>query len=107
MVNAAVLGVAWGLMRSMSGSVIVASLSHGLWNGIAYSFFGYGTKAGALGIKETALYGPEVGVLGLALNVVVVAALWRWWSGRAGLDASLPVPIELESRPEEGVRSIR
>lgn len=24
-------------------------------------------------------YGPEVGTLGLALNVVFAALLWRWW----------------------------
>jgi hypothetical protein len=75
--NAAVLGAAWGLLRWVSGSVLVASLSHGVWNGIAYVFFGFGTKAGALGIENTALYGAEAGVVGLALNVVFVAALWR------------------------------
>ena len=80
MVNAALLGAAWGLMRSLSGSVIVASVSHGVWNGIAYAFFGFGERAGALGIKETAIYGPEVGVLGLVLNAVFVAVLWRWWT---------------------------
>lgn len=83
LVNAAVIGAAWGLMRWISGSVIVASVSHGLWNGIAYSFFGFGTRIGALGIKETAIYGPEVGVLGLALNLLFVVALWRWRNARA------------------------
>jgi membrane protease YdiL (CAAX protease family) len=79
MVNAALLGAAWGLLRSLSGSVIVASVSHGVWNGFTYALFGFGAKAGALGIKETALYGPEVGILGLALNGVFVFALWRRW----------------------------
>ncbi len=83
MINAAVIGAVWGLMRWMSGSVIVTSVSHGLWNGIAYSFFGFGTKVGALGIRETAFYGPEVGVLGLALNFLFVVALWRWRNARA------------------------
>lgn len=78
LVNVAFIGAVWGLMRWISGSVIVASLSHGVWNGIVYSFFGYGPKVGALGIEETSLYGPETGVLGLALNIVFVAALWRW-----------------------------
>lgn len=84
MVNAAILGFIWGLLRWMSGSVIVSSVSHGLWNGGAYVLFGFGTKVGALGIKNTAVYGPEVGVLGLALNLVFAAALWRWWSLRGG-----------------------
>lgn len=82
MVNAAVIGAIWGLMRLISGSVIVASVSHGIWNGGAYVLFGFGTKAGALGIHATALYGPEVGVLGLALNLVFAAALWQWWKAR-------------------------
>lgn len=79
MLNAAVIGAVWGLLRWISGSVIVASLSHGLWNGLAYVMFGYGTKVGALGIVATAAYGPEVGIVGLVLNVVFAAALWRWW----------------------------
>ena len=79
MVNAVAMGVIWGLLRMISGSVIVASVSHGIWNGGAYVFFGFGTKVGVLGIKETAIYGPEVGVVGLVLNIVFAAALWRWW----------------------------
>ncbi len=81
MVNAAVMGAVWGLLRWISGSVIVASVSHGVWNGIAYVFFGFGTEVGALGIEDTPLYGPEVGVLGLALNIVFFIALWSWWVG--------------------------
>ena len=80
MVNAALMGAIWGLLRLISGSVIVSSVSHGLWNGGAYVLFGFGTKLGALGIKETAIYGPEVGVVGLLLNLVFAAALWRWWT---------------------------
>jgi len=80
MINAAVIGAVWGLLRWISGSVIVASLSHGLWNGLDYVLFGFGTRVGALGVKNTALYGPEVGVLGLVLNVVFLAALGWWWS---------------------------
>jgi membrane protease YdiL (CAAX protease family) len=75
-VNAAVIGVIWGLLRWISGSVIVASVSHGVWNGGAYVLFGFGSKMGALGVKNTAIYGPEVGVLGLALNVTFAVALW-------------------------------
>jgi membrane protease YdiL (CAAX protease family) len=77
MLNAALLGLIWALMRSISGSIVVSSVSHGLWNGGAYVLFGYGTKVGALGIEDTTLYGPEVGVLGLALNLAFAGALWR------------------------------
>ena len=78
LVNAALIGAVWGLLRWISGSVLVASLSHGIWNGGAYVFFGFGTRVGALGIEETALYGPEVGLLGLILNGIFAAVLWRW-----------------------------
>jgi membrane protease YdiL (CAAX protease family) len=76
MINAALIGAIWGLLRWVSGSVIVTSVSHGLWNGGAYVFFGFGSRTGALGIKDTAMYGPEVGLLGLALNAIFLIALW-------------------------------
>jgi hypothetical protein len=78
MLNAAVLGLIWAMLRSISGSLVVSSVSHGLWNAGAYVFFGYGATVGALGVHETAIYGPETGVLGLLLNVLFAAALWRW-----------------------------
>ena len=78
MVNAAVLGAIWGMLRLLSGSLVVASVSHGVWNGLAYVLFGFGSHVGALGIANTAVYGPEIGVLGLLLNLAVAAALWLW-----------------------------
>jgi uncharacterized protein len=77
LLNAAVMGAIWGLLRAISGSVLVASLAHGLWNGAAYAVFGFGAKVGALGIADTAFYEPEVGILGLVLNLLFAAALWR------------------------------
>ncbi len=59
-------------------TVLVASVSHAVWNGLDYLLFGFGTKVGALGITETAIYGREVAILGLIVNVVFAAALWRW-----------------------------
>jgi len=87
MLNAAVIGVIWGLLRLISGSVFVASLSHGVWNGGAYVFFGFGTNTGALGIEDTAIYGPEVGIVGLGLNLLFAAALWWWWKREPAHDA--------------------
>ncbi|MFZ3211476.1 MAG: CPBP family intramembrane glutamic endopeptidase [Terriglobales bacterium] len=78
MLNAAVIGAIWGLLRWRSGSVIVSSVSHGAWNGMAYVLFGFGKRVGALGIKNTGFFGPEIGVLGLVLNLAFMAALWRW-----------------------------
>ena len=77
LVNAAVLGAIWGMLRLISGSVVAASVSHGVWNGVAYVFFGFGDEVGALRIEETAIYGPEVGALGLALNLVFAVVLWQ------------------------------
>jgi membrane protease YdiL (CAAX protease family) len=73
--NAAVMGAIWGVLREISGSLVASSVSHGVWNGLAYALFGYGTKVGALGIRHTAIYGPEVGLLGLALNALVLVAV--------------------------------
>ena len=36
-----------------------------------------GEKVGALGIQQTHVYGPEVGILGIGLNLVFLAYLWR------------------------------
>ena len=69
-------------LRMTSGSVLVPSLSHGLWNGFAYVLFGYGTKAGALGVSAYNLYGPERGIIGIGLNVLTVVILWRWMKRR-------------------------
>ncbi len=82
LINAAVMGMVWGMLRWMSGSIIVASCSHGLWNGIAYVFFGFGTKTGALGIRDTAIFGPEIGILGLISNAVFAFLFWQWWRTR-------------------------
>jgi membrane protease YdiL (CAAX protease family) len=82
LVNAALLGVIWGLMRQISGSVLVSSVSHGVWNAGAYVLFGFGEKTGALGIQNTFIHGPEVGYVGLALNLLFAGVLWmRYQAG--------------------------
>ena len=43
LVNAALMGAIWGALRLVSDSIVVSSVSHGLWNGLAYALFGYGT----------------------------------------------------------------
>jgi membrane protease YdiL (CAAX protease family) len=78
MLNAAVLGGIWGMLRLLSGSLVVASVSHGVWNGLAYVLFGFGSHIGALGISNTTIYGPEVGLLGLLLNLGFAIALYCW-----------------------------
>jgi hypothetical protein len=61
--NAAVIGTIWGMLRLVSGSLIVTSLAHGLWNAGAYVFFAFGTKTGALAVRNTSVYGPEVAMV--------------------------------------------
>ena len=85
--SAAVIGFIWAQMRQRSGSIVVTSVSHGVWNGLAYALFGYGTTLGALGIHNTAVFGPEIGLVGLALNVVFAAVLWLTYSRGPATDA--------------------
>ena len=84
MVNATLLGLIWAMLRLASGSLVVASVSHGVWNGLNYALFAFGTKTGALGITETAIFGPEVGFVGIGLNGLYAALLWRRVRGEIG-----------------------
>jgi membrane protease YdiL (CAAX protease family) len=81
MVNATLLGAVWGVLRWRSGSIVVAGVSHGLWNGLAYVLFGYSAKVGALGIAKTALFGPEVGLLGVVANGLFLTVILVAWKG--------------------------
>jgi len=80
LINATLLGLIWGLLRQVSGSVVVAAVCHSVWNAIDYPLFGFGEKVGALGIEQTHIFGPEVGVVAVAVNAVVVAALFYKFS---------------------------
>jgi membrane protease YdiL (CAAX protease family) len=80
LLNAAVIGLIWGLMRQRSGSIVVTSVSHGLSNGLTYVLFGTGNIPGLLGIQNAGVFGPEVGVVGLALNVAFAAVMWLAYS---------------------------
>lgn len=77
LINASLLGLIWGLLRMISGSVLVASVSHAVWNGLAYELFGFGEKVGSLGIENTLVFGPEVGFLGIVLNSLFFYWLWK------------------------------
>ena len=77
LINATLIGGVFGIIRLVSGSVVAASLCHAVWNGIDYPLFGFGEKPGALGIQETQIFGPEVGLLGIGLNLLFFAYLWR------------------------------
>lgn len=88
--NATVIGFVWAQMRQASGSIVVTSVSHGVWNGLVYVLFGFGTTLGALGIHNTTVFGPEIGLVGLGLNVVFAVVLYLGFSrGRATAPAAL------------------
>jgi membrane protease YdiL (CAAX protease family) len=74
--NVLLIGGVWGKIRMMSDSVLVASVSHAVWNAFAYSLFGIGPKVGDLGIHQTAIFGPEVGWLGVAFNLCFLVGLF-------------------------------
>lgn len=82
LVGAVTLGLIWGMMRQLSGSIVMTSLAHGLWNGLVYPLFGIGTHEGDLGIQNIDLFGPERGMLGLGLNVLFAIILWRVYEAR-------------------------
>jgi membrane protease YdiL (CAAX protease family) len=86
-VNAAVMGAIWGLMRARSGSIVVSTVSHSLWNGAAYTAFGEGPKMGVLGLPDGIIFGPEIGIVGLTVNLIFLAILWLRRSGRPSTGA--------------------
>lgn len=71
-------GVAMGLLRLKSGSIVLPSLCHALWNASVYTFFGAGNKVGQLGISDPTLWDPERGYAGLILSILASIFLW-WW----------------------------
>ena len=77
LVNATLLGLIWGLMRQLSGSVWPASIYHAIWNGLVYELYGFGERVGDLGISATWLYGPELGLAGLVVNGAVFYYLYE------------------------------
>lgn len=77
LINATLIGAVFGMLRMFSGSVIVPSVCHAVWNGIDYPLYGFGEKVGALGIEQTHIYGPEVGIVGVGLNLVCAFALYK------------------------------
>ena len=78
LINATLIGGVFGFLRMMSGSVVVPSVCHAVWNALDYSLYGFGEKVGALGIESTHIFGPEVGILGIVVNSIFALALWFW-----------------------------
>ena len=83
LVNVLVIGLVFGLLRHMSGSILVPSVSHALWNALQYTLYGLGTNTGVLAESSCRLLDPERGLLGLALSTIAAAFLWKWLSKRS------------------------
>lgn len=77
LVNGSLLGFIWGAMRQLSGSIWPSTIYHSTWNALAYEFFGFGERTGALGIVDSWLYGPEIGLAGIAVNSAVAVYCFR------------------------------
>lgn len=75
--NATLLGLIWGLMRLVSCSIWPPAIYHSIWNGLVYELFGFGTRTGDLGVEQTWLYGPEIGLLGVIVNGTVCLYLYN------------------------------
>jgi len=78
LLNATLIGAVFGMLRMASGSLVAPSICHAVWNGIDYPLYGFGENVGALGIEATHIYGPEVGVLGVGINLIFAAGVWFW-----------------------------
>ncbi len=77
-VGSTVFGIAMALLRVRSGSIVVPSACHGLWNATTYTLFGTGEKTGLLGVADHSIWDPERGYAGLILSIVAAAILWIW-----------------------------
>ncbi|MDH3214856.1 MAG: CPBP family intramembrane metalloprotease [Candidatus Krumholzibacteria bacterium] len=86
--NVLILGLIWGILRAVSGSVIVPTFCHSVWNALTYVFFGYGIKTKALGITAYNMFDLERGYVGLILNAIALVLFWCWW--RRKITAGLP-----------------
>ncbi len=95
--NIGLLGLCWGVLRLVSGSVLVAAWSHGLWNGLAYSLFGFGGGRGVLGVTDPGRFDPERGWAGVALNTAVFLWLWRRWRAEQAAREARRVADEVDS----------
>lgn len=78
LINAVTVGMIWAMFREKSASIIPISLSHAVWNTLAYTLFGYGEKSGMLGVPENTMYifDPERGLLGVGINLIMFLGLF-------------------------------
>ena len=76
-VNAALLGLIWGLLRLQSGSIWPSAIYHSIWNASVYQLYGFGLDSGDFGVEPTWIFGPEIGLAGFLMNGLALALLLR------------------------------
>ncbi len=81
-IGSTAFGVAMALLRLRSGSIVVPSACHALWNASVYTFFGAGENVGQLGVADPSIWDPEHGYAGLLLALAAAALMWRWVNPR-------------------------
>jgi len=77
LLNILLIGLVWAFLRYLSGSILITSVSHSLWNVLAYSFFGVGTEYGVLVKSSYLIFDPERGIGGVILNAAFLLFLFR------------------------------
>ena len=76
--NILLLGACFGMLKEISGSLLVPTLSHCIWNTLLYELYGSGTVPGYFIGFRPELFDPERGLLGLVLNLTMFLLLWRF-----------------------------
>lgn len=74
--NAFLLSINWGILRAASGSILITSVCHALWNGLTYKLFGFGDKSGFF-LSSFYTFDAERGWLGIPLNLISAVVLYR------------------------------
>ncbi len=87
--NLFLLGLCWGTLRLLSGSLLVVAWAHGVWNGLTYTLFGFAGAEGAMSVSDPLRFDPERGWAGVALNAAAFLLLWRRWQRREALEAAV------------------
>ncbi len=99
--NVWLLALCWGVLRLVSGSLLIAAWAHGLWNGLAYTLFGFGPATGALGVVDPLRFDPERGWAGVAVNAMALVILWRWWRQHEAVEAAIEAEEAAEAARRE------
>jgi membrane protease YdiL (CAAX protease family) len=71
--NISLVGVLFGYQFLRSNSLLTCSLSHGVWNALAYTLFGLSNTKGLFSGDSKAIYDPEEGMVGTVVLLIFVS----------------------------------